>query len=67
ALTKVDALTPEAVKEQTAKLKKASKKSPLVLSSQSKQGVDEVLRALWQVIDAARQKPDTDKEAAWQP
>ena len=39
ALSKADALTPEAIKAQTAKLKKACKKTPLVLSSASGQGV----------------------------
>ena len=53
ALSKADSLTPEAIKEQTAKLKKACKKTPLVLSSASGQGVPEVLRALLKVIDTA--------------
>ena len=35
ALSKSDAMTPEAIKTQTAKLKKACKKTPLVLSAQS--------------------------------
>ncbi len=55
ALTKADALTPEAIKTQSAKLKKACKKTPLVLSSASREGVTEVLRALLKVIDAARE------------
>ena len=70
ALSKADALTPEAIKAQTAKLKKACKKTPLVLSSASGQGVKEVLRALFKVIDAAREsadRPTETKEAAWQP
>ena len=54
ALSKADALTPEAIKKQTAKLKKACKKTPLILSSASGQGVTEVLRALWKFIDQAR-------------
>jgi GTP-binding protein len=70
ALSKADALTPEAIKAQTAKLKKAAKKTPLVLSSASGQGVKDVLRALFKVIDQAREgaadQPQT-KEAAWQP
>src|SRR5215212_9531495 len=37
ALTKIDALTPEVIKQQAARLKRASKKSPLLLSSQSGQ------------------------------
>jgi GTPase len=69
ALSKADALTPEAIKKQTAKLKKACKKTPVVLSSASGQGVQEVLRALWKYIDQARADADTSvaKEEAWQP
>ena len=69
ALSKADALTPEAIKKQTAKLKKACKKTPLVLSSASGQGVQDVLRALWKHIDQAREDADTSeaKEEAWQP
>ncbi len=69
ALSKADALTPEAIKAQTAKLKKACKKTPLILSSASGQGVVEVLRALRKVIDAAREDTDEPEsnEAAWQP
>src|SRR5690606_23964769 len=54
ALTKADALTPDAIKEQATKLRKACKTTPLVLSSQSGAGVPEVLRALHGVIDQAR-------------
>ena len=54
ALSKADAMTPEQIKAQSAKLKKAAKKAPLVLSSQSNQGVTEALRALIKVIDTAR-------------
>jgi len=61
ALSKVDALTPEAIKKQLAKLKKAASKTPLVLSSQSRQGVQETLRALWKVIDSAREDADEDR------
>ncbi len=69
ALSKADALTPEAIKKQTAKLKKACKKTPVVLSSASGQGVQEVLRALWKYIDQAREDANTSeaKEEAWQP
>jgi GTPase len=59
ALSKADALTPEAIKAQTAKLKKAAKKTPLVLSAASGQGVAEVLRALFKVIEEARRDDDT--------
>jgi GTP-binding protein len=68
ALTKVDAMTPEQVKSQKAKLKRACGQTPFVLSSQSRQGVQEVLRALMQMIEGARAPGDADKkEAAWQP
>src|SRR5215813_6825479 len=55
ALSKADAMTPEAIKLQSAKLKKVSRKTPLILSSASGLGVTEVLRALYKVIDAERE------------
>jgi GTP-binding protein len=69
ALSKADALTPEAIKAQVAKLKKACKQTPLVLSSASRHGVPEALRALLKVIDQASAGVDEkqDHEAAWQP
>jgi GTPase len=69
ALTKTDALTPEAIKQQLTKLKKATKKTPLTLSSQSRQGVPEALRAVWKFINAAREEADQRRpaETAWQP
>jgi GTP-binding protein len=69
ALSKADALTPEAIKSQVAKLKKACKKTPLVLSAQSGEGVPEALRALLKIIDQARDNTDPTEatEAAWQP
>jgi GTPase len=67
-LTKIDAMTPEMIKSQTAKLKKATKKTPFVMSSQSRQGVSEVLRELWKVIAAARQgAEDKPHDQVWQP
>jgi len=69
ALSKADALTPEMIKSQMAKLKKACKKTPLVLSSASGKGVPEVLRALFKVIGEASAEADSAdaKEEAWQP
>ena len=69
ALSKVDSMTPEAIKAQTARLKKACKKTPLLLSSASQQGVKEVQRALWKVIATDRTDTATEdaKEEAWQP
>jgi GTPase len=54
ALNKADALTPELLKQQVARLKRAAKKTPLVMSGVSGQGVPEALRALRQVIDTAK-------------
>src|SRR3954468_8642593 len=51
ALNKADALTPELLKSQTARLKRAAKKTPVVISAVAGHGVREVLRALLQVID----------------
>ncbi len=69
ALSKCDALTPDEIKTQAAKLKKAARKTPLMLSSASGQGVPEVLRALLHVIDERRARGDEShaKETAWQP
>ena len=68
ALTKADALTPEVIKAQTAALKKAAGKSPLILSSASGAGVPEVLRALRAVIDEARAIENAPPQPAeWRP
>jgi GTP-binding protein len=70
ALNKADALTPEQLKQQLARLKRASKRTPLVLSAATGGGVPEVLRALIKVIDTARLGGKTLEAAeapAWQP
>jgi GTP-binding protein len=46
ALSKADALTPEAIDAQVKTLKRAAKAAPLVLSAHSGEGVDKVMRAL---------------------
>ncbi len=61
ALSKSDALTKEVIKTQAGKLKKACKKTPLVLSAQSGDGVQEALRALLKIIDKARDAADRSK------
>ena len=61
ALSKSDALTKNAIKMQVGKLKKACKKTPLVLSAQSGDGVQEALRALLKIIDRARDAADSSK------
>jgi hypothetical protein len=47
ALSKVDALSPELLKEQVARLKRACKRMPIILSSASGEGVEAALRALF--------------------
>jgi GTP-binding protein len=69
ALNKADAMSAEDIKQQVARLKRAAKKTPLVVSAVSGDGVAEVLRALLKIIERARrggvEEPAVD--AAWQP
>ena len=70
ALTKIDAMTVEDIKQQAARLKRAAKKTPLLLSAQSRKGAPEALRALLKVIDDAggsSMMRRRDGERAWQP
>jgi GTPase len=69
ALNKADALTPEQLKQQTARLKRAAKATPLVVSAATGQGVTEALRALIAVIGATKAATDRARtsEPAWQP
>ena len=67
ALSKADALSPEQLKEQVARLKRAAKKAPLVVSGVSRNGVPEVLRSLTKVIDGERSADETEPAEAWHP
>ncbi len=82
ALNKIDAVTPEQLKEQKARLKRAAKKTPLLLSAVSREGVPEALRALVAAIgdapvsanarkamaSAPDAEPDSEPEpAGWSP
>jgi len=58
ALSKADAMTEDTIKAQIAKLKKACRKTPMVLSAQSGESVQDVLRALLKVIDKAQEDAD---------
>jgi GTPase len=53
-LTKADALDAEARKKQLDRLKRACGQKPLVMSAHSREGVDDVLRAVWRVIATGR-------------
>jgi GTP-binding protein len=69
ALNKADALAATDVARQVASLKSVTKTTPFVISAVSGHGVDEVLRALLQFIDKARQDTAVASSAhvAWQP
>ena len=58
ALNKIDAVAPEALKQQKERLKRAAKKTPLLISGVTRAGVNDALRALVDVIGEA---PVSDK------
>ena len=69
ALSKIDAVTPEQLKEQKARLKRAAKKEPLLISAASNQGITETLRALATVIGDSRtaESEALVEDEAWHP
>lgn len=69
ALSKADALDPETLKQQIARLKRAAKRAPLVLSSVTGQGVPEALRAVVAHLDEQAQEAAAEQEMApaWRP
>src|SRR3954452_19874917 len=68
ALSKADALDPDTLKEQLARLKRAAKRAPLALSSASGEGVREALRALMRVIEVERTAEAVPQAVGeWQP
>jgi GTP-binding protein len=67
ALNKADALTPEMLREQKARLKRAAKTTPLVISGVTGEGVPEALRALVKVIDSAKEGAQPRAEAVTTP
>jgi GTP-binding protein len=54
ALNKCDALTEDVIKKKCAALKRASKKKIYPISAAAGTGVEEVLRAMWGIIQAKR-------------
>jgi GTP-binding protein len=60
ALNKADALAPDELKQQKARLQRAAKQTPLVLSAATGKGVPEALRALRNVIDAAADRREAE-------
>jgi GTPase len=68
ALSKADALAPEQLKAQLARLKRAAKKTPLVISGVTGRGVPEALRAVLAVIDDVHAAEGQQESApAWRP
>jgi GTP-binding protein len=69
ALSKADALTPEARKQQLARLKRAARRTPLVVSAVSHEGVREVLGRLMAAIDehTSPSAQPAQPAAVWQP
>jgi GTPase len=67
ALNKADALSPEDLKQQLARLKRAAKKTPLVLSAATGAGVVEALRALQAEIRGATTDHSATPAEAWHP
>lgn len=69
ALSKADAVTPKHLAAQKAKLKRAARKEPFVISAHSRKGVKEVLRALYAQIGKRRPVAKKKSEGArpWRP
>jgi GTP-binding protein len=53
ALNKIDAVAPEELKKQRDRLKRAAKRTPLLISAATGEGLKEALRALTEVIGEA--------------
>jgi GTPase len=68
ALTKADALAPEQLKQQLARLKRAAKREPLLISAVTGAGVPDALRKLLSVIETAQVEDAREHPApAWHP
>jgi len=67
ALSKADAMSATDIKQQVARLKRAAKKAPLVVSAVSGVGVKEILRTLLKIIEEARRETDAPQAppVAW--
>ena len=67
ALSKADAVDPETLKTQTARLKRAAKRAPLTLSAVSGAGMTEALGGLLQTIDRHRREAAEAEAPPWHP
>jgi GTP-binding protein len=66
ALNKADALTPEQLKQQTARLTRAAETPPLVASAVTGAGLSSVLRDLLNLIEQDQKRPEVAAKA-WHP
>jgi GTP-binding protein len=64
-LNKIDALDPKTLSTRKRALEKATGGPVFLMSGVSKQGVTEVLRAIWAEIEEGRR--ETEEVAPWQP
>jgi len=69
ALSKADAMSADEIEQQVARLKRAAKTPPLVVSAVSGKGVKEILRTLLKIIEDARRQTGVapTPHAAWHP
>jgi GTPase len=67
ALNKADALTPEQLKTQKARLERAAKARVLVLSAATHQGVPEAVRALREAVDLVDFRQEQEAVRAFHP
>ena len=67
ALSKADALDPDQLKQQIARLKRAARSTPLVVSAVSGERVPDALRKLLAAIDQASGAEAREPAAAWRP
>ena len=67
ALSQVDSLSDEELKDKTAALKKVSGGAPLLLSSVAHRGTDDVLRAMIEHIETVRSSEEPEQvDPRWQ-
>ena len=68
ALSKIDSVDAETLKQQALRLKRAAKRTPLRLSAATNDGLTEALRAILKEIDAANAESAPPKQAVeWAP
>src|SRR5262245_851733 len=68
ALSKADAMTAEQIKQQAARLKRAARRTPLVVSAHSGEGITDLLRRALAVVRKTRaDEAETVPAEAWHP